>query len=472
MSRLYWRIFIAFWLVLLATMIVTGVVNRLTLDEDVASFRLQSLRASMDALTEQAQRTLDREGEEGLREWLRQKEASLQVPMFIIDPAGKELLGRPTPPPPPGTRPGDRAPDDERGGRDYAANPRLDDDDRRPRGPGHRMRPRPHILNSAAGDYLFIVPGLHLANQRWMFNPEARRLFPLVLVLVSGFACFLLARYLTRPIRAFRTAGQRIAAGELSARVGAPVNKRKDEFGALAQDFDRMADKVEALLSSKQRLLRDVSHELRSPLARLQAAAGLLRQQTGEEPNANLDRIEREADTLNDMIGQILTFARLQSMEQITREPVDVVELVAAVTDNANFEAQANGKEVVLTAPEQIDAEVDAQLMQSAVDNVVRNAVQHATQTTRVAVSAADKLVTITVTDDGPGAPEQNLGKLFDAFFTAAPSNSAAGQGAGIGLAIAHRAIELHGGRIAATNCKDGGGLEVCLEFPVAEGLR
>jgi len=225
------------------------------------------------------------------------------------------------------------------------------------------------------------------------------------------------------------------------------------------------------LLESKQRLLRDVSHELRSPLARLQAATGLMRQQLGDADDPNLDRIDREAATINDMIGQILTFTRLQSTDQVIRELVDVTELVAAVVDNANYEAQSQvklrGRTVTLQAPDQLDAELDPAMIQSAVENVVRNAVQHARQTVIVSVSKTDDALEITVTDDGPGAPEENLAKLFDAFFTAAPSNSAAGQGAGIGLAISKRAVELHGGSITAVNRANDSGLEVRLVMPV-----
>jgi two-component system sensor histidine kinase CpxA len=468
MSRLYWKIFIAFWLVLLLTIIVTVTVNRLTLSDDVASSRMETLSASMDALAEQAQRTLTAAGEEGLRAWLEEKQTSLRVPIFIVAPDGTELLGRLLPPGLRG-RPPNTASDvsPPRVGRErpppggmYEPGPGMRPVDRLTRREP-RFQPRPRILKGPRGDYTFVIAGPDRSEARWLMTREMRGLFPLVLVVVSGCACFLLARYLTRPIRAFRATGQKIAAGDLTARVGAPVTQRKDEFGALANDFDRMAEKVEALLESKQRLLRDVSHELRSPLARLQAATGLMRQQLGDADDENLDRIEREAATINDMIGQILTFTRLQSTDQISPEPVDVTELVAAVVDNANYEAHAQGCTVTLHAPDQLDAELDPSMMQSAVENVVRNAVQHARQTVIVSVSATDDAVQITVTDDGPGAPEQNLDKLFDAFFTAAPSNSAAGQGAGIGLAISKRAVELHGGSISAVNRANDSGLEV-----------
>ncbi len=456
MSRLYWRIFIAFWMVIVLTMVATVTVNTLISRDDVETSRLQALFASLDALAEQAQRTLDKEGEAGLREWLEQKQASLNVPMFIVDPDGNELRGQPLP------RRFRRPPSE------FRAEPEL----RRERRPGMRPNIRPglgarsRVLTGPRGDYLFIAMGLDRPRAPGMLSPNARRVFPLMLVLVSGVACFWLARYLTRPIQVFRQTGQRITAGDLSARVGAPVNRRKDEFGALAKDFDRMAEQIQALLESKQRLLREVSHELRSPLARLQAATGLLRQQAGDADNPNLERIEQEAQTLNHMIGQILAFSRLESMERIAREAVDVTELIGEVVANARFEAQVLGRDVTLEAPETLAAELDPALLQSAVDNVVRNAVQHASQLTAVTLVALPDGIQITVTDDGPGAPEAHLDRLFEAFFTAAPSNSAHGQGAGIGLAIARRAVDLHGGRITARNRTDGSGLEVSITLP------
>jgi len=457
MSRLYWRIFFSFWVVIILTLVATVTVNTLASRDDAETLRLQALFASMDALAEQAQRKLDKEGEAGLREWLEQKQASLNVPMFIIDPDGKELRGQPLP------RRFRRPPTD------VLTDPEM----RRDRGPGMRPNSRPgraarsRVLTGTRGEYTFFAMGIDRPRGLGIMPPDARPLFPFMLVLVSGVACFWLARYLTRPIQVFRHTGQRITAGDLSARVGAPVNLRKDEFGALAKDFDRMAEQVQALLESKQRLLREVSHELRSPLARLQAATGLMRQQAGDADNPNLDRIEQEAQTLNHMIGQLLAFARLESMERIVREPVDVVELVGEVVANARFEGQALGRDVTLAAPEQVAGELDPVLIQSAVDNAVRNAVQHSQQLTEVTLVTVPEGIQISVTDDGPGAPEENLERLFEVFFTTAPSNSAHGQGVGIGLAIARRAVELHGGTITARNRVDASGLEVMITLPL-----
>jgi len=459
MSRLYWRIFIAFWAVIILTVVVTVTVNTVVLRDDVATSRLQALFASMDALTEQAQRTLDSEGEAGLREWLAQKRASLNVPMFIVDPDGMELLGQPLPPrlrPPPELQSGFERWRERR----FELRP-----DARP-GPRRGPRARSRTLTGPRGEYTFVAMGIDSPRSGGIWSRDSRRLFPLMLVLVSGAACFWLARYLTRPIQVFRETGQRITAGDLSARVGAPVDQRKDEFGALARDFDQMAARIQTLLESKQRLLREVSHELRSPLARLQAATGLMRQQAGNADNANLDRIEQEAETLNHMIGQILAFARLESLERVTREPTDVAELVSEVVANARFEAQTLGRDVTFQAPKHVEAELDPALIQSAIDNVVRNAVQHSEQLTTVTLAAAPDSIQITVSDDGPGAPAENLDRLFELFFTAAPSNSADGQGAGIGLAIARRVVDLHGGSVVARNRVDGSGLEVSISLP------
>jgi two-component system sensor histidine kinase CpxA len=328
------------------------------------------------------------------------------------------------------------------------------------------------VLTGPGGEYLFFAMEFDIEGRpnRGLMTPDARRIFLFVLWLLSGVACFLLARYLTRPIQAFRSAGQRIAAGDLAARVGPQVGQRRDEFGALAKDFDRMAEQVENLLESKQRLLRDVSHELRSPLGRMQAAVGLIRQRSGNAAEPHLDRIESEVETLNQMIGQILTFSRLQTLEKISREPVDMVELVIGVIDNARYEGRFTNREVTIEAPGHLQMELDAALVRSAVDNVVRNAVQHSKRVTSVRLTADAGGCTIHVADDGTGVDATELEHLFEPFFTGDSASRAARQGAGIGLAIAKRAVDLHQGRISTRNrpaSSGEGGLEVVITLPV-----
>jgi len=448
MSRLYWKIFLAFWLVIITTIMITVVVNNVVFREQLATTRFNAMRASLDALTEQAQRALDERGEAGLRDWLTEQRGT-EPPLLIVDPARREVFGRPLP------RfarralragPGDGAPR---------------------RGPFAPVRPQALIAPDGAHYELLIGRPGPGARGRFM-NRQGRMLFPAVLVLVSGLACFLLARYLTRPVRVFREAGQRIAAGDLSARVGSTVGGRSDEFGALARDFDRMAERIEQLIGGQERLLRDVSHELRSPLARLQAATDLIRQRGGSDGDANLSRIEAETRHLDGLIGQILQFSRLTSTDEIARRTEDVGTLLRAVVDDARFEGRPDNRDVTLELSGTPMIAGDAALIRSALDNVVRNALQHSVRLTNVTAEMCpgdQPVVRIRVGDDGPGVPAGELGRLFDAFYTG--SGVRAARGAGIGLAIARRAVELHGGRISAANGACGG-LVVEIELPAA----
>lgn len=437
MSKLYWRIFLAFWAVLIVTTVITVAVNAIAFRDQEASTRFESVRALLDAVSAQAQRVLADEGEEGLRAWLRSRQRDPAIPpLLVVGPDGEELLGRPLPPR--GLGPGQW--------RGLEVQERL-------------MRRLTRELRDPEGRrYVLILAGRQPRFGGWFLRRQARFLYPLVLVLVSGVACLLLARYLVRPIQAFRAAGQRIAAGDLGARIEPRVARRPDEFGALAEDFDHMAERIQQLVESQQRLLRDVSHELRSPLARLQAAVDLIRQDSASDPMVNLDRIEKESGKLNDMIGQILAFARLNTQSSVNREPVAISDLVARVVEDARYEGQSRGRQVAFEPDPSAEVSVDEGLIHSAVENVVRNALQHSQAQSWVVVRAGDSDgARITVSDDGPGVAEADLQHLFEPFYTGPTSNSGQASGAGIGLAIAHRAVALHGGRITARNGETGG---------------
>lgn len=443
MSKLYWRIFLAFWAVIILTTIVTSAVNSLFFADEVALTRAQSLRASLDALSEQAERALQAGGESALRDWLRRRVENSGTRLLIITPDGRELLGRRIPPGVDGPRASRALP------------------------PGPRLR---RVLDVAtrrleANDgrvYRLVAPRLPPRARRWLVDQRARRLYPIVLVFVSGLVCFALARYLTRPIAAFRAAGQKITAGDLSARVGPVVGARRDEFGALATDFDRMAERNQLLISAQQRLLRDVSHELRSPLARLQAALGLIRKKGVGELDKNLERIEHEAENLNALIGQVLTMARLDAIERIDTQPTDLDELVASIVADAEFEASLDKRSVHYQGRPGLETEADEQLLRRAIENVVRNALHHARATIRVTLARDAHWARIEVEDDGPGVDVVDLPRLFEPFFT--KRGSAAG--AGIGLAIARRAVRLHNGAIHAENLA-GSGFRVVISLPL-----
>lgn len=448
MTRVYWRIFLTFWLVLVMAVVVTVGLNAIMFRDEVAYTRADTLRGSLDALSEQAERRLQQSGTEGLRDWLRELQSdSPMPPLLIIGPDGDEILGRALPP-------------GFRKNRTFGRGAGIRDD--RPSGPRARFRPAIRRFADVDGrQYVMVLPPIRPRSGDWFATTRLRSVFPVVLVLISGIVCLLLARYLTRPIAAFRRAGQSIAAGDLGARVGTDIARRTDEFGDLARDFDDMAGRVEQLVESQQRLLRDVSHELRSPLARLQAATGLLRQRGGDDPN--LDRIEREIDVLNVLIGQVLGFSRIQSRTSLEAERVDLTELVRGVVDDATFEGAAHERRIEFAPASRAVVLADPTLLRSALDNVVRNALQYATEVVTVDIGpqASAGSVTIRVQDDGSGVAVADLPHLFDPFFTGETPQA----GAGIGLAIARRVVELHGGTIAASNA-DGGGLVVTIVVP------
>jgi two-component system sensor histidine kinase CpxA len=254
------------------------------------------------------------------------------------------------------------------------------------------------------------------------------------------------------------------------------MGRRRDEFAGLAQDFDRMAERLDALVTAERRLLRDISHELRSPLARLYVALGLARHEAGPE-RAGLDRIEREAERLNTLIGQLLTLARLESgTTSPAREAVELASIAREVAADADFEARGRGRAVRVTDAGNTGVLGDAELLRSAIENVVRNAVRHTREGTTVEtalrreVVAGSPRVRITVRDHGPGVPEAALPYIFEPFYRVGEARERTTGGVGLGLTIAHRTIRLHGGTLAAANAPDGGlVVELGLPAPAAD---
>jgi two-component system sensor histidine kinase CpxA len=286
--------------------------------------------------------------------------------------------------------------------------------------------------------------------------------------MVSTIVCFLLARYLSDPIRHLRAATRSIAAGDLGVRVSSLIGARRDELAMLALDFDLMAERLRGLLESHQELLRDVSHELRSPLARLQIALGLARR-----PNANLeqefDRIEQETGRLDELIGEILSLSRLDDpAHTLIAEPVNLEELLETLLDNARVEAEPRSISVQIKAPAALSVEGDRELLFRAIENVLRNAVRFSPNGAVVELAAergADQVV-VRVTDHGPGVPPASLERIFEPFFCVARARDRDSGGYGIGLAITARVAALHGGSVRARNNPDGG-LQVEIHLPL-----
>lgn len=277
----------------------------------------------------------------------------------------------------------------------------------------------------------------------------------------------LMAWYFSRPIRSLRSAFEAVAGGRLESRVGDAMGSRRDELADLGADFDRMADRLQALLDSQRRLLHDVSHELRSPLARLQAAADLMRQQP-ERAAEFVARIERDAGRMDRLVGELLTLARLDAGTTGGLDgEVELSEVIGDIVADARFEAAAKACTVAEDVPASLAVSGNPDLIYRAVENVVRNAVRHSPNGGRVEVSLRrdepQRRVCIVVEDRGPGVPQEHLGAIFMPFFRSRCGDAFAGYG--LGLAIARRVVEAHGGTVAAEN-RDGGGLRVTLALP------
>jgi two-component system sensor histidine kinase CpxA len=287
-----------------------------------------------------------------------------------------------------------------------------------------------------------------------------------VTLLVSGIICYLLTRYLTAPILRLREASQQLAQGDLSTRAAAGMERRRDELGSLVQDFNAMAARIEELVSGQRQLIYDISHELRSPLARLNVALDLARERKGNDPA--FEHMDQDLERLNEMIGRLLTVAKLDSSAiPVAMSQVDLTELISQIARSADLELRKSDAAVQLTLPEQFFVHGNAELLHSAIENVVRNAIRYTGigNPVEVNVTAQTSSALIVVRDHGPGVPEAELANIFQPFYRIAGDRNRESGGAGLGLAIAGRVVRIHGGTICARNAEPHG-LEVEIVLP------
>jgi two-component system, OmpR family, sensor kinase len=429
-GRLFWKIFLAFWVALIVAAAGAGTVVWLRHEEAPLPDMTAGPRGGMHM----AAAMLRNDGVDAVRGWLQHRRSP--SPIYVIDEAGRDILGRPVPP---------------------AALERAREAAQR-RGDSFRLR---SVAAPGGERYLVFAPGGRTPPR----PPLA--LWQLVAIgLVTSLAfSAALAWYLARPIRSLRSAFDSAAAGHLETRISPEIGGRRDEIADLGRDFDRMAAQLQSLIVAQRRLLHDVSHELRSPLARLQAAVGLARQDPATT-EASLERIEREASRLDRMVGEILTLARLEGGTTGRKETVDFAHLVASIAEDARFEARALGKDVRIDIAGDPQVAGDAALLHRAVENIVRNAVRFTREGTSVEISlsTSDKKALLSVTDHGPGVADEAMPRIFEPFYR---GRSEDGAGFGLGLAIAQRAVEAHGGNIGASNVPMAG-LRVEMELPLA----
>ncbi len=451
MHRLFWKIFLSFWvvLVLFTAAIIFAASQYL---EQIKAQRDASVRyETLNRQVAEAQAVIERSGIEGLKSWAREVDREEMVPVLVLNADGKDLLGREVPP---------------------RALERLQRH-LKPQSPSEQLvsKIRPVARLGDGSEYWLTHDFQSVTLGRFLQRPRVIAAPLMVGVLIGALVCLLLARYLTAPIERLRRATEAYAAGDLNQRVGPSLGKRRDEIVDLATAFDRMAERLSALMLSQKQLLRDVSHELRSPLSRLQVALGLARQRAGANPAPELDRIEREIERLDELIAQLLSLARLESDTQPPApEPVDLSELLQTVVSDAALEAQARHCTLHLEQCVPAMIQGNAQLLHSALENVVRNAVKYTAEGTAVTLAMTRDPersggLVINVRDHGPGVPEEMLTRLFEPFVRVGDARDRMSGGYGLGLAIAERAVRLHGGVIAARNEPEGG-LNITIRLP------
>ena len=442
---LFWKIFVSFSLAMTLTLFGAVFVSfRLAeqaLDQDSVENREELIGAAAAAL--------ESGGEESLRAWLASnRQPSARRILLVIKNTGEELLGRPVPeafvrsivrprPTPPGS-------------------------------PGN-FRPRqfaPRLIGEDGSEYhlvFFRAPRTLFGVLNW---PSTQVAVLSMAVAIAAATALLLARYLSSPIVELQRMARALAAGNLDSRVGRPFDRRNDEVGTLARDFDKMAEQIQGLVTAKETLLRDVSHELRSPLARIRVALALAERDAGAEAlRSQLSRIEHETERLDQLVGHVLKLTRLRTQTDMRRAPVNVDALLREIVDNARFEhAQTQ-----LSYESAFDGTIigNAEELRSAFENVVRNALNYAGKPGEVAVrlGRTPAGIEVVVTDNGPGVPADELERIFEPFYRTDASRDHQHVGEGIGLAITSSVIARHHGHVAAYN-RPAGGLEIRLELP------
>jgi two-component system sensor histidine kinase CpxA len=455
MRSLFWEIFSYFWVALVLSIVTTAwLTSRISNDDEIDD----GISSMLVEKNEQAKTVFAAGGMNDLEMWANDLHRPPELFIYLFDENGRSEFER-------------DIPDNFRSylpivmSRSGEANDLTVDS--LPSGQNLLIIGGRRLEADGSGGLIVLVGAIQFQEAGGLSYRNTLILRFVVSFIFVGVICLLLSRHLTRPLKQLQLAVRSFAEGSLGSEVNHSLENRKDEIGELGREFDAMAERIESLVSGEKRMLRDISHELRSPLARMQVALELAKNKTDGKDIAELDRIELETARLDDLIAEILALVRFDASENSIRfETVDLVDLLRTIADDARFE----GAEVVLETNGMENAKgiADAYMIHSALENIVRNALQYTTDKVEINLER-NSVYKISIRDFGPGVAEDQLDNLFEPFYRVEGSRYKKTGGYGLGLAIARRAIEAHGGEISAHNAK-GGGLLIVATIPNAGG--
>ena len=438
MPRIFWKLFFALWLSIMGFAVIMVVVNNLLAQPDISRPFEDRVNRDINLMSERLTNALQEQGPQAARKVLENLPRQIRGRVFLFDENGREVAGR------------------------HSMAERLRS--RQAQTTSRRLRD--------GRDNVYRLVVLRRAERGALLEPGRRgiALRLLIAAFISALVSFLIARYLARPMVSLGAASRRLASGDLTTRIGAPLTDRKDEFGDLANDFDEMASRLQDLQRANRRLLRDVSHELRSPLARLRVALEIARNRDSESVTGELDRIELESERLEALIDGVLDLLRESSdTSPVKKEKFDLVELLEDLQEVVRYEIPEDHPGIELKAKGPISVTADRELLWRAFENLIRNALIHAGDNSGIEVEAAvsndGKQIDVYVRDSGTGLSPQHLEQIFKPFYRVQEARDRSSGGHGLGLAIAAAAIKRHAGTITAKN-RESGGLEMHVSLP------
>lgn len=437
MPRLFWKLFFALWLSIMTFAVVVSWINQTVIRINTIEEPAAAYEDNLKRFNTRLARDLREGGERRVKRTLNRLPGGLKNHVFVLDVTGKELLGR------------DRVLNKQKKTRTKITTSQLTDAD--------------------GQVYTLVSTGRRPPRALLAPGPTGVGMRLGVAAIISALVSLLLARYLAAPLGHLSRASRQFATGDLSVRVGAGLDRRQDEFGQLARDMDEMAGRLEQLQRANQRLLRDVSHELRSPLARLRVALEIARNKDRSTVAEELNRIELESERLEQLVDEVLSLLRESSGPvELKLSRFDLSDLLEDLVETVNYEISEGGEPIVLElqVPMQLDA--DRELIWRVFENLLRNALIHSGDAGGIRVHAqpvyGDK-IKVSVSDAGPGIDEAQIKNIFEPFFRLDEARNRNSGGHGLGLAIAASAVRRHDGRITASNRNDGG-LEVTVVLP------